>query len=181
MHLKHNDPMKLEIHKGDITKLHVDAIVNAANRSLAGGGGVDGAIHRAGGEAIGRECKEIIDERGPLNAGEAVATSAGNLNATKIIHTVGPIWNGGGTGEAEKLSNCYRNSLKLAADLGLKTVAFPNISTGVYGYPKKEAARIAVEAVKNADVPGIDKVVFVNFDEENYGLYRELLGEIKNS
>ena len=169
--------MKLEIHQGDITKLHVDAIVNAANRSLAGGGGVDGAIHRAGGDVIAGECKTIIDERGPLNAGEAVATSAGNLNAKKIIHTVGPIWNGGETGEAEKLANCYVNSLAVASELGLKTVAFPNISTGVYGYPKKEAAKIAVEAVKNAGVAGIEKVIFVNFDDENYQLYRELLGE----
>lgn len=169
--------MKLELHKGDITELEVDAIVNAANRSLAGGGGVDGAIHRVGGEAISEACSAIIEEHGPLNTGEAVATTAGKLKAKMIIHTVGPVWNGGQTREAEKLANCYTNSLQVAADNELKTVAFPNISTGVYGYPKDKAARIAIDTVKSADQPQIDKVIFVNFDEENHRLYQDLLGE----
>jgi O-acetyl-ADP-ribose deacetylase (regulator of RNase III) len=139
--------MKLEAKKGDITKITVDAIVNAANSSLMGGGGVDGAIHRAGGPTIIDECRKIVAKQGGCKTGEAVITSAGNLPDRYVIHTVGPVWNGGNTGEAEKLANCYLNSLKLATENDCKSIAFPNISTGVYHFPKKLAAEIAVNNV----------------------------------
>lgn len=159
---------------GDITKVHVDAIVNAANSSLLGGGGVDGAIHRAGGPAILEECKKIVARQGRCNTGEAVITTAGNLPSSYVIHTVGPVWRGGDRGEAEKLASCYKNSLRLAVENHCSTIAFPNISTGVYGYPKELAARISVTAVKdflqNDDT--IKEVVFVCFDVENYNLIR---------
>jgi len=134
---------------GDITKEDVDAIVNAANSSLMGGGGVDGAIHRAGGPEILRECKEIRATQYPegLPTGEAVITTAGNMGAKHVIHTVGPVYGRGGKNKAELLAACYRNSLTLAAKKGLKTVAFPAISTGVYGYPLEEAARVSSQAV----------------------------------
>src|SRR6187399_313626 len=138
---------KLEVVKGDITKVTVDAIVNAANTSLLGGGGVDGAIHRAGGKAILDDCRKIIARQGGCKVGEAVITTAGNLNAKFMIHTVGPIWNGGQKNEQEKLSNCYKNSLQLAIDNGCKSIAFPCISTGIYGYPIDKAAKVAVETV----------------------------------
>jgi O-acetyl-ADP-ribose deacetylase (regulator of RNase III) len=169
--------MKIEILKGDITHLPADAIVNAANNSLMGGGGVDGAIHRAGGPVILQECREIVKKQGGCPTGEAVYTTAGNLPAKFVIHTVGPIWHGGSHDEPALLKNCYLNSLKLAESLGVKTVAFPNISTGVYGYPKQLAAEVAVMAVKGYQ-PGesaIDKVIFVCFDEENYRIYEEVL------
>ena len=136
---------KIEIIKGDITKMEVDAIVNAANTSLLGGGGVDGAIHRAGGPAILEECRKIIARQGGCKTGEAVITTAGNLKAKFVIHTVGPVWNGRHKNEPQKLVTCYKNSLQLAADNDCKTIAFPCISTGVYGYPLNEAAKIAVE------------------------------------
>lgn len=167
--------MKMEIIKGDITKLNVDAIVNAANSSLMGGGGVDGAIHRAGGPAILEECKKIVARQGGCCTGQAVMTTAGNLSAQFVIHTVGPIWNGGKNSERELLAGCYRNSLQLAADNGCKTVAFPNISTGVYRFPKDEAAEIAVRTVTDflkTDAV-IEKVIFVCFDDENFRLIRE--------
>jgi len=174
--------MKEEFHKisltsGDITKETTDAIVNAANSSLMGGGGVDGAIHRAGGPAILEECKKIIARKGSCRAGEAVITSGGNLAARFVIHTVGPVWNGGYDREAEKLSNCYKNSLKLASENNLHTIAFPNISTGIYGYPKVEAAEIAVNTVMNflLSDAGIVVVRFVCFDKENYDLYEALI------
>jgi O-acetyl-ADP-ribose deacetylase (regulator of RNase III) len=162
---------RIEVIKGDITKVAVDAIVNAANSSLLGGGGVDGAIHRAGGPAILEECKMIVAEQGRCNTGEAVITTAGNLPAKFVIHTVGPIWNGNKK-ERELLANCYNNSLQLALESGSRTIAFPNISTGVYRFPKDEAAKIAVETVhrflqKKND---IEKVIFVCFDEENFQL-----------
>lgn len=168
---------QIELHKGDITKTEVDAIVNAANSSLMGGGGVDGAIHRAGGPAILEDCRKIIARQGRCATGEAVITTAGRLPAKYVIHTVGPVWNGGNKSEAEKLANCYSNSLKLAVENGCKTVAFPNISTGIYGYPKAAAAEIAVKTVKDflSGADAIDKVVFVCFDEENYGLYKGLV------
>ena len=163
--------------QGDITKLNVDTIVNAANSSLMGGGGVDGAIHRAGGPSILEECKKIITKQGSCPTGEAVITTGGNLPAKYVIHSVGPVWSGGKKNEAEKLANCYKNSLQLAIDNGIKTIAFPNISTGIYGYPKKEAAEIAVSTVKeffqNNNV--ISKVIFVCFDEENFQIYQQLL------
>jgi O-acetyl-ADP-ribose deacetylase (regulator of RNase III) len=168
---------KIEVIQGDITKLTVDAIVNAANNSLLGGGGVDGAIHKAGGKAILEECKKIRDRQGGCKTGEAVITTAGNLPARYVIHTVGPIWKGGKAGEEEKLRNCYKNSLKLALEKGLKTIAFPNISTGVYGFPKKAAASIAVEEVSNflQEHGEIEKVIFVCFNHENYKYYVNLL------
>lgn len=133
----------LRLLQGDITKQQVEAIVNAANNALAGGGGVDGAIHRAGGPAIMAECQAIRRERGPLPTGEAVITGGGMLPAPFVIHTVGPIWQGGKKGEAELLARAYRSSLQLAVAKGIKTIAFPSISTGAYGYPIAEAARIA--------------------------------------
>ncbi len=167
--------MKLEVQQTDITKLMVDAIVNAAKNSLMGGGGVDGAIHRAGGPSILEECIVISNKQGGCPTGEAVITGGGNLPAKYVIHTVGPIWNGGDSNEPEKLKNCYLNSIKLAEKHGIKTIAFPNISTGVYGYPKKQAAQIAVAAIKSLKKSTLDKIIFVCFDEENYSLYKELL------
>ncbi len=167
--------MKIELIKGDITKLDVDAIVNAANSSLLGGGGVDGAIHRPGGKAILDECILIRNKQGGCSTGEAVITTAGNLPAKYIIHTVGPIYKDGNHNEAQLLSNCYINSLKIASENNFKTVAFPNISTGVYGYPKPEAAEIAIKTVQKNLFDGIEKIFFICFDEENYSLYKTLL------
>jgi O-acetyl-ADP-ribose deacetylase len=170
--------MKIELLKADITAIKVDAVVNAANSSLLGGGGVDGAIHRKGGPAILEDCLNIREKQGGCRTGEAVYTTAGNLPAKYVIHTVGPVWHGGKSGEAELLRNCYLNSLKIAEDLGVKTVAFPNISTGIYGYPKLPAALVAVEAVRKyqSSATKLEKVIFVCFDEENFEIYRELLG-----
>lgn len=167
--------MNLEIIRGDITQLKVDAIVNAANSSLMGGGGVDGAIHRAGGSAILEACKEIIAKIGKCSAGEAVITTAGNLPSQYVIHTVGPIWQGGFRGEPEILAKCYINSLRIALEYHCKSIAFPNISCGVYGYPKHEAAKIAVSTVKAFSEPGIETVLFVCFDEENARYIRQYL------
>ena len=171
---------KLEVNKGDITKIEADAIVNAANTSLLGGGGVDGAIHRAGGPAILEECKQIRARQGGCPTGEAVITTGGNLPARYVIHTVGPVWNGGHKNEPELLASCYRNSLRIADEKGLQSIAFPNISTGVYGYPKDKAAAIAVQAVraylKEHDT-SLLRFTFVCFDEENYRLYQQLLEE----
>ncbi|MBS7563628.1 O-acetyl-ADP-ribose deacetylase [Mucilaginibacter sp. Bleaf8] len=160
-----------------MTKLPVDAIVNAANSSLMGGGGVDGAIHRTGGSQILEECRAIIARQGKCKTGEAVITSGGNLPAKYVIHTVGPVWNGGKKKESQLLSNCYVNSLNLAVENDIKTVAFPNISTGIYGYPKNEAAEIAIKAVNDflANNTFIQKVIFICFDDENYGLYEAML------
>jgi O-acetyl-ADP-ribose deacetylase (regulator of RNase III) len=164
---------------GDITALAVDAIVNAANSSLLGGGGVDGAIHRAAGPELLAECRCIAGSRkgqpgGACPTGEAVITGAYRLPCKRVIHTVGPVWHGGGAGESELLASCYRKSLLLAGAEGLASIAFPNISTGVYGYPKEEAARIAKETVQAAlsQTPGITRVIFVCFDRENYSLYK---------
>lgn len=168
---------RITVIKGDITKVQVDAIVNAANSGLLGGGGVDGAIHRAGGQAIMDECIEIRKRQGGCRTGEAVITTAGKLPARYVIHTVGPIWNGGKNNEEQLLSSCYVNSLKLAVSNGVKSIAFPNISTGIYGFPKKLAAPIAVNAVSDflKDDSSIEQVTFVCFDDENYNLYAELL------
>ncbi|MDR2110915.1 MAG: O-acetyl-ADP-ribose deacetylase [Spirochaetaceae bacterium] len=173
---------EITIVQGDITTLAVDAIVNAANSSLMGGGGVDGAIHRAAGPELSGECRRIALARRPASpcpAGDAVLTGAGRLPCKKVIHTVGPVWYGGGRGEAALLASCYRKSLLLAEEAGLKSIAFPNIGTGVYGYPKAAAAEIAVAAVRETlpQTPGITRVLFVCFDRENYGLYRRLLPE----
>ena len=162
--------------QGDITKIEVDAIVNAANSSLMGGGGVDGAIHRAGGPAILKECREIIARQGRCETGQAVITSGGNLPAKYVIHTVGPVWNGGNNHEIQLLESAYLNSLKLAIEKGLGIIAFPNISTGIYGFPKEKAAQIAIDTVTRflSENPQISKVYFVCFDQENYELYNQL-------
>ena len=168
---------KIKLIQGDITKIEVDAIVNAANSSLLGGGGVDGAIHRAGGEEILEECIEIRNRQGGCETGEAVITTAGKLPAKFVIHTVGPVWKGGRKNEPELLANCYLNSLKLAVENDVKTIAFPNISTGVYGYPKALAAEAAVEIVKDflTNHENIVEVIFVCFDDENLNIYKKLL------
>ncbi|MAB49190.1 MAG: O-acetyl-ADP-ribose deacetylase [Flavobacteriaceae bacterium] len=169
--------MKTTLIKGDITKIKVDAVVNAANSSLLGGGGVDGAIHRAGGPVILDECRDIRNRQGKCKTGEAVMTTAGNLPAKKVIHTVGPVYNGGNRLEMEKqlLADCYSNSLKLAEAYELKTIAFPNISTGIYRFPKSLAADIAIKSVLNYKSETIEEVIFVCFDDENYQLYKEKL------
>lgn len=169
--------MEIQLLKGDITKIEADAIVNAANSSLLGGGGVDGAIHRAGGEAILEACRAIRNRQGKCKTGEAVITTGGNLPAKYVIHTVGPVWNGGHKGEPELLTNCYINSLELAAKNNIKTIAFPNISTGIYGYPKNKAAEVAVAAVKDylSEISTIEKIIFVCFDNENLELYNTLI------
>lgn len=163
--------------QGDITKLKVDAIVNAANTSLLGGGGVDGAIHRAGGPAILEACQVIRSKQGGCKVGEAVITTAGNLPARFVIHTVGPVWEGGQHNEEILLAFAYKNSLQLAVDNQVRTIAFPNISTGIYHFPKKRAAEIAIQSVRSylsqADQP--EQVIFVCFDNENYEIYQALL------
>ncbi|MGX5690184.1 O-acetyl-ADP-ribose deacetylase [Arcticibacter tournemirensis] len=167
---------RISIMKGDITKVAADAIVNAANSSLMGGGGVDGAIHRAGGKRILEECMEIVGLQGKCETGDAVITSAGMLPAKYVIHTVGPVWNGGNNSEVEKLGDCYTNSLSLAVKHGIESIAFPNISTGVYRFPKEKAAEIAFNTVKNFlehDI-SITNVFFVCYDEENEKLYQAL-------
>lgn len=161
--------MKIDVIKGDITRIKADAIVNAANSSLLGGGGVDGAIHRAGGPAILEECKLIVARQGGCKTGEAVITTAGNLPAKFVIHTVGPVWNGRPV-EKALLANCYTNSLLLAVENKCTSIAFPNISTGVYRFPKEEAAAIAVQTVYAflQKASGGEKVLFVCFDDENH-------------
>ena len=169
---------KLEVQKGDITKVHVEAIVNAANTSLLGGGGVDGAIHRAGGPAILEECLQIRNKQGGCATGEAVVTTGGNLAAKFVIHTVGPVWNGGSNNERSLLANCYKNSLLLAAQRNIRSIAFPNISTGIYHFPKEAAAEIAVSEVRDfvsRNDDAIDLVLFICFDDENYSIYQRLL------
>lgn len=169
---------KVSLKIGDITKISIDAIVNAANASLMGGGGVDGAIHKAGGSTILAECMEIINKIGTCKTGEAVITNAGNLPCKKVIHTVGPIWRGGSQNEDILLASCYQNSLTLALEHRLSSIAFPNISTGIYHFPKKEAARLAINAVSNflnEHTGEIKEVVFVCFDEENLNIYQQIL------
>jgi O-acetyl-ADP-ribose deacetylase (regulator of RNase III) len=157
---------RLTVAGGDITETRAEGIVNAANSSLMGGGGVDGAIHRAGGPAILDECRRVRREKYPdgLPAGEAVETTAGLLPAKYVIHTVGPVWRGGGSGEPETLARCYRNSLLLAARLGLSSIAFPAISTGIYGYPREEAARVVWETIReylgSHEEPHLVRLVF---------------------
>lgn len=166
--------IKISILRGDITLMEVNAIVNAANSSLLGGGGVDGAIHRAGGPAILEACRAIRARQGGCATGEAVITTGGKLPAPYVIHTVGPVWNGGRHNEAALLADCYRNSLQLALEHGLKSIAFPNISTGIYGYPKAEAAEVALRTVRDfcAEHPeALEAVYFVCFDEENWRVY----------
>ena len=168
--------MRIEVIRGDITNMTTDVIVNAANSSLSGGGGVDGAIHRKGGKAILEECIKIRNKQGGCPTGQAVITTGGNLPCQYVIHTVGPVWNGGTNNEAELLSRCYTSSLNIALANKLTSIAFPNISTGIYHFPKDRAARIAIDAVRNFPEAGaFDKIIFVCFDDENYRLYNELL------
>lgn len=169
--------MKIELIKGDITKIEVDAIVNAANTSLLGGGGVDGAIHKAGGKEILDECIKIRNRQGGCKVGEAVYTTAGNLKAKYVIHTVGPRWNFGKNDEHIKLKNCYKNSMRIAEKLNLNSIAFPNISTGIYKYPKQKAAEVAVDTIKQAMTKQINRVIFVCYDNENYTIYEQILKE----
>ena len=172
---------KLSIIQGDITRQTTDAIVNAANSSLMGGGGVDGAIHRAGGPAILEECKQIVSRQGRLPAGKAVITTGGNLKAKKVIHTVGPIWHGGNRNEAALLESAYLECLKVATEHKLASISFPSISTGAYGYPVSEAARIAIRTVVSflkEQTTSIKEVVFVLFDSRTYESYRSALQEV---
>ena len=171
--IEKNVDMKIEIVRGDITKLDVDAIVNAANTTLLGGGGVDGAIHRAAGLELLAECRTL----GGCQPGEAKITRGYNLPARFVIHTVGPFWTGGHRGEAEVLANCYRNSLRLALENSVKTIAFPAISCGAYRYPIIAAAKIAVETTREflANNNNIDKVIFVVANDEIYAAYQRLL------
>jgi O-acetyl-ADP-ribose deacetylase (regulator of RNase III) len=171
---------KLSIIRGDITRQTTDAIVNAANSSLMGGGGVDGAIHRAGGPAILEECKRIVSRQGHLPTGKAVITTAGNMKARHVIHTVGPIWHGGSRGEAELLASAYRESLKLAAENNLTSISFPSISTGAYSYPVEEASRLAIETVVSflSATTSIKKVIFVLFDSRTFDAYATALHQI---
>jgi len=166
---------KIVLIEGDITKMKTDAIVNAANSSLMGGGGVDGAIHRRGGPRILEECRRIraTEWTNGLPTGKAVITSGGNLNAKRVIHTVGPVWHGGTHGEPELLADAYRNSLKLAVSEGLRTVAFPSISTGAYGYPIQKACQAALATVKDflEKESRLDRVVFVLFSRQDYEVY----------
>jgi len=163
--------------RGDITKQETDAIVNAANSSLMGGGGVDGAIHRAGGPAILEECKKIRAERGPLPTGQAVITAGGNLKARFVIHTVGPVWHGGKSGEPDLLASAYRESLQLAVDNRLSCISFPSISTGAYGYPVELAAKVALDAVISLlkQDTSVKEVVFVLFDAKTHEVYAQAL------
>ncbi|MBN2664763.1 MAG: O-acetyl-ADP-ribose deacetylase [Bacteroidales bacterium] len=164
---------KIKLIKTDITKLHVNAIVNAANSSLRGGGGVDGAIHRAAGRQLLNECKTLNG----CATGDAKITAAYKLPANYVIHAVGPVWHGGKYGEADKLRSAYRRSLEIAVENNLKTIAFPNISTGVYGFPKKQAAEIAITTVSDflSENEQIEQVIFAVFDDENLQIYNELL------
>lgn len=164
---------RIQLIKGDITHLQVDSIVNAANTSLLGGGGVDGAIHRAAGKELLAECRTL----GGCATGDAKITKGYNLPAKFVIHTVGPVWRGGNSGEPEKLASCYQKSLELAVQFEIKTIAFPNISTGVYGYPKNLAAEIAISTIRNfmESHSEIEQVIFCVFDDENFQLYQNIL------
>ena len=161
---------KIEVVEGDITALEVDAIVNAANSSLLGGGGVDGAIHRAAGPGLLAECRTL----GGCDTGDAKVTSGHDLTAGYVIHTVGPVWRGGDSHEDELLASCYRRSLELAKELNIKSIAFPAISTGIYGFPKQRAANIAVRQVQK-NIGALERVFFVCFDAETAEIYRKLL------
>jgi O-acetyl-ADP-ribose deacetylase len=171
---------RLSIIQGDITAQKTDAIVNAANSSLMGGGGVDGAIHRAGGQKILEECKKIVARQGRLPAGQAVITTGGNLPAKYVIHTVGPVWRGGSSQEEQLLTSAYRESLKKAQENHLRSISFPSISTGAYGYPVEQAAKAAVRAITAflEEDTSIAEVVLVLFDKRTYEAYEEAIKEI---
>ena len=162
--------MRLEAVKDDITAVKVDAIVNAANTSLLGGGGVDGAIHRAAGPALLEACRLL----GGCDTGDAKATPGFRLPARWVVHTVGPVWRGGGAGEAELLASCYRRSLEVADELGARSIAIPAISTGIFGYPPAQAARVAVRTLRSTPT-GVELIRLVAFDEATYELYRREL------
>jgi O-acetyl-ADP-ribose deacetylase (regulator of RNase III) len=169
---------RLRIIQGDITQQDTEAIVNAANSSLMGGGGVDGAIHRAGGTVILEECKQIVSRQGRLPTGKAVITNGGNLKAKYVIHTVGPVWQDGDKGEPELLASAYQESLRLAADNNIKSLSFPSISTGAYGYPVNKAARVAIDAVTDflgRGTTSVREVVFVLFDSGTFSVYLSAL------
>jgi O-acetyl-ADP-ribose deacetylase (regulator of RNase III) len=170
-------PNRIRVERGDITRIPVDAIVNAANYALVGGGGVDGAIHRAGGPTLMEELGVIRMRDGGCPPGSAVVTSAGKLPAKLVFHAVGPVYRGGQQGEPEQLAGCYRTCMKLAVENGARTISFPAISTGVFGYPEQEAAEIAVREVKAflETSDGIDAVIFVVFSSSAEGIYRCLL------
>jgi O-acetyl-ADP-ribose deacetylase (regulator of RNase III) len=172
---------KLSLIQGDITKQATDAIVNAANPSLMGGGGVDGAIHRAGGPTILEECKQIVSKQGRLPTGKAVITTGGNLKAKNVIHTVGPVWRGGKHSESWLLVSAYRESLKVAEENNLSSISFPSISTGAYGYPVAEAANVAISTVASflkEHATSLKEVVFVLFDRATFEAYSSVLAEI---
>ena len=173
---------RIQLIKGDITKLEIEAIVNAANSSLRGGGGVDGAIHNAAGSKLHEQCMRLIQKNGQLPVGEAVITEAGNMPSRFVIHTVGPTWHGGDHNESALLAKAYRSSLELAIEFGLKEIAFPTISTGIFGFPKEKAVEIVFDTVCNflQDNLLIKKVVFVCFDDENHKLYEEQLKKLQN-
>ena len=168
---------EVTIKKGDITKEDSDAIVNAANTTLMGGGGVDGAIHRAGGPAILEECKAIVAKRGRCFTGDAVITTGGNLQAKYVVHTVGPVWNGGEDGEPDLLKNSYISSLEAAKEEGAKSIAFPAISTGAYRFPKDKACRVALETVIQFVKydPHFEEVRFILFSDDDFKLYEETM------
>ena len=171
----------LELIQGDITKAEVDAIVNAANKELIGGGGVDGAIRRSGGEAVVTACDEIRKRQGGCPTGKAVITTGGNLPAKYVIHTAGPVWQGGNQGESDLLASCYKECLQLAVENEANSIAFPSISTGVYGYPTDKAANVALKTIRNLDesstkVP--DSIQFVLFDDATYNCYAKALSTL---
>lgn len=175
-----NDARAIRLVEGDITRIAADAIANAANSALAGGGGVDGAIHRAGGHEIMRELDEIRPRVGRVPAGQAVATSAGRLPAKYVFHAVGPVYRDGRHGEPEALASCYRVCLEMAEERGCRTISFPAISTGVYGYPPEDAAQVAVAEVRRfleTRAENVREVIFVQFGEAAYRVYERLLGQ----
>jgi O-acetyl-ADP-ribose deacetylase (regulator of RNase III) len=171
---------RIALIQGDITEQSTDAIVNAANSSLMGGGGVDGAIHRAGGPDILDECRQIVSRQGRLPTGQATITTGGKLKARHVIHTVGPVWHGGNSGEPELLASSYRQSMSVAVANGLKSVSFPSISTGVFGYPVILAAGVAFKTVSDFlhQEESIEEVVFVLFDDATYQAYAQALEEL---
>lgn len=170
---------RIELLQGDITKLEVDAIVNAANGTLMGGGGVDGAIHNAAGPKLLEECLKIKERQDGCPPGEAVITSGADLKAKFVVHAVGPVWKGGKENEKQLLANAYRNSLMLAVSNSVKTIAFPNISTGIYRFPKQSAAEIAIREVNDflSQDETIETVIFCCFDDENYKIYSQMLNK----
>jgi O-acetyl-ADP-ribose deacetylase (regulator of RNase III) len=171
--------MKILIQSGDITKVETAAIVNAANTSLLGGGGVDGAIHKMAGPQLLEECVKIRNREGGCKTGHSVITSSGNLKSDFVIHTVGPVWNGGNGNQRELLKSCYETALDLCVVNDIKTVAFPNISTGIYQFPKKEACQIAIDTVSNyKNKTKLDQVLFVCYDDINFSLYEEYLEKL---